>query len=241
MALLRCPKCGNSISDKALSCPNCSYDIRRALERERLERKVIRKNKNQKLMKNIGKFLRINILLFVIIACFKIYYKCYYLPNIEKNVLKAVEEYVEGEEIAKLLKKIEDAMKLENSNARNQKATQLLRENLLIYVNNMVECKEFEEAYELIKRVEDDFGSTEEIGMQKRTIHGLITFSNKNYETAVKIFEKANYKGEEYLESCYQEALVYINMDLKSVAKKFLEKIVVYNYKDSVELLEKMK
>lgn len=53
MALIKCPECGLSISDKAAACPNCGYPLRPAPEP--VEYELTRSNPSES---KIGKFLR---------------------------------------------------------------------------------------------------------------------------------------------------------------------------------------
>ena len=53
MALIKCPECGLSISDKAAACPNCGYPLQPAPEP--VEYELTRSNPSES---KIGKFLR---------------------------------------------------------------------------------------------------------------------------------------------------------------------------------------
>lgn len=49
MALIKCPECGNEVSDKAASCPKCGYPIQNIpgthqILRPRLTRRMPRKS-----------------------------------------------------------------------------------------------------------------------------------------------------------------------------------------------------
>ena len=53
MALIKCPECGLSISDKAAACPNCGYPLQPAPEP--VEYELTRSNPSES---KLGKFLR---------------------------------------------------------------------------------------------------------------------------------------------------------------------------------------
>jgi hypothetical protein len=58
MALVQCPECGREVSETAVSCPNCSYDVKKHfddIENERIQRKkeAIKLQRKEKKLKTI--------------------------------------------------------------------------------------------------------------------------------------------------------------------------------------------
>ena len=51
MALIKCPVCGNEISDKVNNCPNCNFDIGtycRKIQEEKNKKEKLKKEEREK-------------------------------------------------------------------------------------------------------------------------------------------------------------------------------------------------
>lgn len=77
MSLIKCPECSKKISDKAKSCPNCGYKIRKTKKSE--AKKTIKDIFQIIGMLHVLGFFSLHKNIFILIASLVITIICYYL------------------------------------------------------------------------------------------------------------------------------------------------------------------
>ena len=83
MAMIKCPECGNDVSDKALSCPKCGCPINNEKEVKKEEEEKKKEAKREKDRKT--KIFLAVLLPILIVAFFVVKY-----PPIRFNILLAI-------------------------------------------------------------------------------------------------------------------------------------------------------
>lgn len=229
MALIKCPECGNEISDKATKCPECGCILKEEEhvlkeEEKNLEESVTKKgvfkNKKVKIVSMIGVVVLVLIIVFFATGNLRSYYKAIGLLE-DKEYQAAKNEFV----------------KLEGYKDSDVKIQECEYQLALSCIEN----EEYEKAVELLKNpLEKNYKDSQE---QKNFCEYQMAtqyYNDKDYDSAIQKFTSLSDKN--YKDSA--EMLVKVKYDLgkKCLDEKSYEKglnlLKSIDYKDSAQLVE---
>lgn len=237
MALIKCPKCGKQISDKATTCPHCGYDPLKALAEIREKQQLQQKKRRKRIIISITSIFVVGI-----VAVLVYLYSIDGLNNIPAEYRKATNDYCERCESAISKDDFDkgtgflDALKKRNLTNRQAKRFEGMRkvllekglnglENTLAAITNNYEYKSMERAKKEIAIL-----NTYQLDASQTECLSLAT--NKYMELQLGEIEKtissykANMQNSSYFEKTNRLTHDLQGMELSTAQKTRLEEAV---------------
>lgn len=237
MALIKCPECGNQISDKATICPNCGCDPQIVLAEIREKQRQEQKKRRKRIIISITSILVVGA-----VAVLAYLYSIDGLNNIPAEYRKATNDYFERCESAISKGDFDkgagflDALKKRNLTNRQAKRFEEMRkvllekglnglENTLAAITNNYEFKSMERAKKeiaILNTYQLDASQTERLSL---ATNKYVELQLGEIEKAINSY-KANTQISSYFEKTNRLAQELQGMKLSTAQKTRLEDAV---------------